>query len=65
MAQKIQFIASVLHEPEMLILDEPLSGFDPVNVELILNELMPFAAVRGIFHYILPNQKRREKWKHS
>ena len=42
MAQKIQFIASVLHEPDVLILDEPLSGFDPVNVELILNELKSF-----------------------
>jgi ABC-2 type transport system ATP-binding protein len=39
MAQKIQFIAALLHEPDVLILDEPLSGFDPVNVELILNEL--------------------------
>ena len=42
MAQKIQFIASVLHEPDVLILDEPLSGFDPVNVELILTELKSF-----------------------
>lgn len=33
--QKIQFIASVLHEPELLILDEPFSGLDPVNVELL------------------------------
>ena len=42
MAQKIQFIAAVLHEPDLLILDEPLSGFDPVNVDLILNELKSF-----------------------
>jgi ABC-2 type transport system ATP-binding protein len=39
MAQKVQFIAAIVHEPELLILDEPLSGFDPLNVELILNEL--------------------------
>ncbi|MEN9304181.1 MAG: hypothetical protein RL264_2610 [Bacteroidota bacterium] len=39
MAQKIQFIASVVHDPDFLILDEPLSGFDPVNVELMINEL--------------------------
>ena len=39
MSQKVQFIAAVVHEPEYLILDEPLSGFDPINVELILNEL--------------------------
>ncbi|MNV44875.1 ABC-type transporter ATP-binding protein EcsA [compost metagenome] len=39
MAQKIQFICAVLHEPDLLILDEPFSGFDPVNVELIKSEL--------------------------
>lgn len=39
MAQKVQFICTVLHEPDLLILDEPFSGFDPVNVELIMNEL--------------------------
>ncbi|MCH7412796.1 ATP-binding cassette domain-containing protein [Belliella sp. R4-6] len=40
MAQKIQFIATVIHEPELLILDEPFSGFDPVNAELIKNEIL-------------------------
>lgn len=40
MAQKVQFICTVLHEPELLILDEPFSGFDPVNVELIQNTLL-------------------------
>lgn len=35
MAQKIQFIASVVHEPRLLILDEPLSGFDPINAQRI------------------------------
>ncbi len=39
MAQKVQFIFTVLHEPKLLILDEPLSGFDPLNVELIKKEL--------------------------
>ncbi len=39
MAQKVQFIGTVLHEPKLLILDEPLSGFDPINVELILSIL--------------------------
>ncbi|MBD5071963.1 ATP-binding cassette domain-containing protein, partial [Xanthomonas citri pv. citri] len=33
--QKIQFISAVLHKPELLILDEPFSGLDPVNVELL------------------------------
>ncbi len=39
MAQKIQFIATVLHEPDILILDEPFSGFDPVNANLIKDEI--------------------------
>ena len=39
MAQKVQFIATVIHEPSLLILDEPFSGFDPVNAELIKNEI--------------------------
>lgn len=40
MAQKVQFICTVLHEPDLLILDEPYSGFDPINTELIKNELI-------------------------
>lgn len=40
MAQKVQFITTVLHEPEFLILDEPFTGFDPINAELIKNELL-------------------------
>ena len=39
MAQKVQFILTVLHEPELIILDEPFSGFDPVNTELIKEEI--------------------------
>jgi ABC-2 type transport system ATP-binding protein len=40
MAQKIQFIVTVLHDPKLIILDEPFSGFDPVNAELIKNEIL-------------------------
>ena len=40
MAQKIQFITTVLHDPKVLILDEPLSGLDPVNSLLIKNEIL-------------------------
>lgn len=40
MAQKIQFIVTVLHEPKLLIFDEPFSGFDPINAELIKNEIL-------------------------
>jgi ABC-2 type transport system ATP-binding protein len=44
MAQKVQFICTVLHDPELLILDEPLSGFDPINVELIKQEIIEMKA---------------------
>ena len=40
MAQKVQFIVTVLHEPRLLIFDEPFSGFDPVNTDLLKNEIM-------------------------
>ena len=40
MQQKIQFIITVLHEPELLIFDEPFSGFDPVNAQLIKDEIL-------------------------
>ena len=40
MSQKVQFIATILHDPEFLILDEPFSGFDPVNVEMLKNIIL-------------------------
>lgn len=40
MAQKIQFIGTILHEPDFIILDEPFSGFDPVNAELLKNIIL-------------------------
>ncbi len=40
MAQKIQFIATVIHQPEIIILDEPFSGFDPINTNLIKQEIL-------------------------
>lgn len=40
MAQKVQFITTVLHEPKLLIFDEPFSGFDPVNAELLKREIL-------------------------
>lgn len=40
MAQKVQFISTVIHNPPLLILDEPFSGFDPVNAEIIKNEIL-------------------------
>lgn len=44
MAQKVQFICTILHEPFLLILDEPFSGFDPINVELIQQLLIEMRA---------------------
>jgi len=40
MQQKAQFVATVLHEPDLIILDEPFSGFDPVNAEVIKEEIL-------------------------
>ncbi len=40
MAQKIQFVVTVLHQPKILILDEPFSGFDPVNANLIKDQII-------------------------
>ena len=40
MAQKLQFITTVVHKPSLMILDEPFSGFDPVNAELIREEIL-------------------------
>lgn len=40
MQQKIQFVATVLHEPDLIILDEPFSGFDPINANLIKDEIL-------------------------
>ncbi len=40
MAQKVQFITTVVHKPSLMILDEPFSGFDPVNAELIRSEIL-------------------------
>jgi ABC-2 type transport system ATP-binding protein len=42
MQQKIQFISTVLHDPDLLILDEPFSGLDPVNVEFMIDVLAEF-----------------------
>ncbi len=39
LAQKVQFIASVIHEPQLIILDEPFTGFDPINTEQIKQEI--------------------------
>lgn len=50
MQQKVQFIVTVLHEPELLIFDEPFSGFDPVNANLLKQEIL---ALRDKGHTII------------
>jgi ABC-2 type transport system ATP-binding protein len=40
MAQKVQFITTILHDPELLIFDEPFSGFDPINANMLKNEIL-------------------------
>lgn len=40
MQQKVQFVATVLHEPDLLILDEPFSGFDPLNAQMVTDEIL-------------------------
>lgn len=44
MAQKVQFIATVIHDPDLLILDEPFSGLDPINAKIIEDEIKALAA---------------------
>jgi ABC-2 type transport system ATP-binding protein len=44
MQQKLQFITTIVHEPELLILDEPFSGFDPINTNLLKEEVMNLKA---------------------
>lgn len=43
MQQKVQFVCTVIHEPELLIFDEPFSGFDPVNADLLKREILELA----------------------
>jgi ABC-2 type transport system ATP-binding protein len=40
MAQKVQFIVTILHRPSLLIFDEPFSGFDPINANIIKDEIL-------------------------
>jgi ABC-2 type transport system ATP-binding protein len=51
MAQKIQFIATVIHDPDLLILDEPFSGLDPINAKLIEDGTLCFQGAGQDDHF--------------
>lgn len=61
MAQKIQFIATVIHDPELIILDEPFSGFDPINTELIKSEILNFKEQKKTILYSTHNMSSVEE----
>ena len=54
MGQKLQFVTTVLHEPKLLILDEPFSGLDPVNSNLIKDEIFKLAQKRNYYYFQYP-----------
>ncbi len=55
--QKIQFITSILHNPELIILDEPFSGLDPINTELLKNVILELVRERKIYNNVKsPNE---------
>ena len=51
MQQKVQFITTIIHKPKLLIFDEPFSGFDPINANLLKNEILELKKKR--FHHYL------------
>jgi ABC-2 type transport system ATP-binding protein len=61
MAQKIQFISTVIHDPELIILDEPFSGFDPINIDLIKNEILEFKKEKKTILYSTHNMNSVEE----
>ena len=57
MAQKIQFIVTVLHQPKLLIFDEPFSGFDPINANRIKDEILQLRDEGVTVPWIAPDQR--------
>ena len=55
MSQKLQFVTTVLHEPKLIILDEPFSGLDPVNTNLIKDEIYNLAKKGSDYHFQHPS----------
>ena len=61
MAQKVQFIVTVLHEPELLIFDEPFSGFDPINANLLKEEILALRDKGSTIIFSTPNMSSVEE----
>ncbi len=59
MGQKVQFVITVLHEPKLLIFDEPFSGFDPVNAKLIANEIIELSKKGATIIFSRPTEWNR------
>ena len=59
MQQKLQFIATIVHDPELLILDEPFSGLDPVNVEVMTETILALRRARSHGHLLHPHDGPR------
>ena len=62
MAQKIQFITTVVHKPSLLILDEPFSGFDPVNAQIIREEILRLRDEGATIILSTHNMESVEEW---
>ena len=61
MQQKVQFVVTVVHEPPLLIFDEPFSGFDPVNTEILKREMLELAAKGHTIIYSTHNMESVEE----
>lgn len=62
--QKVQFITAVLHNPELIILDEPFSGLDPVNAETVKNVILELVKERKIYHNVKPPNESSRRILH-
>ena len=60
MQQKVQFVITVLHRPPLLIFDEPFSGFDPLNAELLKKEIL---ALRDEGHTVVFSTHNMARWR--
>lgn len=63
--QKVQFIIAVIHDPEILVLDEPFAGFDPLNQQLILDNIMKFSSEGKIIILSTHQMETAEKLCHE